>query len=96
MLVNASCKPSLGEPGRANKMLQAENGQKVDKFESIYLFPIVTDIDEKWTLVFEHAINHLSFGYFRLPQLKSYFSCFGIFFRTFFVCFLFSSRAIHF
>ena len=30
-------KPSLGAPGHVIKILQAENGQKVDKFEPIYL-----------------------------------------------------------
>ena len=30
-------KPSLGTPGHVNKMLHAENGQKVDDFEPIYL-----------------------------------------------------------
>ena len=30
-------KPSLGAPGYVTKTLQAENGQKVDKFEPIYL-----------------------------------------------------------
>ena len=26
-----------------------------------------TDIDEKWIVIFEHTINHLSFGYVCLP-----------------------------
>ena len=34
---------------------------------------IVTDIDEKWFVVFYHTINHLSFGYVRLPQFKYFF-----------------------
>ena len=37
MLMNALCKPSLGASGLVNKILQAENGQKVDEFEPIYL-----------------------------------------------------------
>ena len=37
MLINALCKPSLGAPGHVTKILQAENGQKVDEFETIYL-----------------------------------------------------------
>ena len=47
---------------------------------------IISDIDEKWCVVFEHSINHLSLG---LPQLKNYFSCFASFFVLFFVFFLF-------
>ena len=35
--MNALCKPSLGMPGQATKSLQAENGQKVGKFEPINL-----------------------------------------------------------
>ena len=40
---------------------------------------IVTDIDEKSFVVFEHTINHLSFGYVRFSQLEYYFSCFASF-----------------
>ena len=36
---------------------------------------IITHIDEKWFVIFEHTINHLSFGYVRFPQLEYYFSC---------------------
>ena len=36
VLVNALCKPSLGTPGHVTKILETENGQKVDKFEPIY------------------------------------------------------------
>ena len=61
-----------------NKILQAENGQKVDKFEPN--ISVNTDIDEKYFVVFLHTINHLSFGYVRLPQLEYYFSCFVLFF----------------
>ena len=63
-------------------MLQAENGQKVDKFEPMILCN--NDIDGKWFVIFEHTINHLSFGYVRLPQLKCYFSYFASFFLLFF------------
>ena len=31
---------------------------------------VITDIDEKWFVIFEHTINHLSFGYIHLPQLE--------------------------
>ena len=33
---------------------------------------IITDFDEKWFVIFEHIINHLFFGYARLPQLEYY------------------------
>ena len=32
---------------------------------------VVTNIDEKWFVVFEHTMNHLSFGYVHLPQFES-------------------------
>ena len=37
MLLNALRLPSLGAPGDETKSLQAENEQKVGKFEPIYL-----------------------------------------------------------
>ena len=52
---------------------------KVDEFEPIYSISVITDIDQKWFVIFEHTINHLSFGYIRLPQLENYFSCFAFF-----------------
>ena len=58
----------LGAPGYVTKMLQAESGQKVDKFKPINL--VITDIDEKWFVIFEHTISHLSLGHVRLPQLE--------------------------
>ena len=36
VLMNGLCKPSLKATGRVTKILQAENGQKVDDFKSIY------------------------------------------------------------
>ena len=37
VIVNGSCKRSLWEPARVTKMLQAENGQKVDDFQPIFI-----------------------------------------------------------
>ena len=37
VLMNALFKTSLGVPGQVTKMLQAKNGQKLDKFNAIYL-----------------------------------------------------------
>ena len=54
---------------------------------------VITNIDEKWFVIFEHTINHLSFGYIGLPQLEYNFSCFVSFFLPFFS---FSSHAIYF
>ena len=83
--MNTLCKPSLGGPGHVTKILQAQNWQKVDGFEPIYLE--ITDIDKKRFVVFERTINHLSFGYVHLPQLENYFSCFTSFFFLFFFFF---------
>ena len=47
------------------KVSQAKNAQNFDKFELIYLDN--TDIDEKWSVIFEHATNYLSFGFVRVP-----------------------------
>ena len=82
VLMNTLCKPSLGAPSHVNKILQAKNRKKVDKFEPIYLE--ITDIDGEWFVVFEHTINHLSFGYVRFSQLEYYFSGFASFFLLFF------------
>ena len=35
--LNALCKPSLRMPGHVTNILQAENEQKVDEFEPIYV-----------------------------------------------------------
>ena len=74
------------------KILQTENGQKVDEFEPIYLGN--SDIDQKRFAVFEHTINRFSFGYIYLPYLKTIFLVLHLFF-TFFRFFL-SSVAIYF
>ena len=34
---------------------------------------VIADIDENWFLIFEHTINHLLFGYVRLPQREYFF-----------------------
>ena len=46
---------------------------------------VVVDIDEKWFVIFQRTINHLSFDYVRLPQ-SDFFS----------FILLFSYHAIHF
>ena len=57
---------------------------------------VITDIDEKWFVIFEHTINCFSFGYVRLPQLEYYFSSFFFLFSYFFFLFYYSSPAIYF
>ena len=44
---------------------------------------VITDIDDKWFVIFEHTINRLSFGYVRLPQLEYNFSSFFLLFLLF-------------
>ena len=91
--MNALFKPSLGAPGHVIKILHAENGQKVDKFEPIYLGNY--DIDEKCLVIFLRAINHLSFGDVHLPQFEYHFSCFVSFFFLFFCRYLLLNRETH-
>ena len=79
--MNALCKPSLGAPGHVTKVLKVENRQKLSKLNRYIL--VVTSIDEKRFVVFEHTINHLSYGYVCLPQLEYFFSCFAPFFLLF-------------
>ena len=87
-LMNALCKSSLGAHSHVTKLLQAENGKKLTSSYQYYI-SVITDINEKWFVVFEHTINHLSFGYVSLPQLENYFSCFAFFFLTLFFFFVF-------
>ena len=54
---------------------------------------VITNIDEKWFVSFEHTINCFSLGYVRLDllQLEYYCACFV----SFFFLFSFSSAAIY-
>ena len=72
----------LGAPGLVNEMLQTENGQKVDILNRY--ISIITDFDGKEFVIFEHTINHLSFGYVGSPQLEYYFFSFFLGFSFFF------------
>ena len=74
--MNASSKLSLEAPSHVNKIVQAENGQKVDDFEPIYL-------GKYRFVVFEHNINRLYVDNVRLPQLEYYFSSFFLLFFFF-------------
>ena len=83
--MSALCKPSLGTNGYLIKNLQAENGQKVDKFERYT--SVITDTDKKWFVVFERTVNDLFFSYICLPQLECYFFSFFLFpYFFFFFC----------
>ena len=88
--MNALCKPSLETPSHMIKTLQAENGIKLTSLNRY--ISVITDIDKKWFVIFEHTTNHLSFGYVCLHQLENYFSCFSIFFFNYY----FASAAMHF
>ena len=61
VLINALCKPSLGSPSHVTKILPAENGQKLTSLNRY--ISVITDVDEKWFVIFEHTINHFSFDY---------------------------------
>ena len=53
---------------------------------------VITDIDEKWFVIFENSIIQLSFGYDRLPQLEYY--CVVLHLFSYFLNFSFSSHVI--
>ena len=76
--MNGLCTPSLGALCHIAKILL---GKKLNFNQNILE---ITNIDEKWFKIFEPTINHLSFGYVRLPQLEYYFSCLVSFFLLFF------------
>ena len=89
VIINVLYKPSLDAPGHETKTLPAENGQKVNDLEQIYLGKY--RFRWKMIVIFERTINSLSFGYVRLPQLEYYFCSFLSFFLLFFF-FLFLLR----
>ena len=62
-------------------------GEKLTKLNQY--ISVITNIDEKWFVIFEHTFNHLSFGYVRLPQLEYYISMFASSFLLFFLSFVF-------
>ena len=82
ILTNGLCKPSLEIYINIIKFYTPKMGKKLTS--SNRYISIITDIDDKWFVVFEHTINHLSFGYVCLPQLEQYFFCFASFFLLFF------------
>ena len=93
-IINASCKPSLGALGHVTKMLQAENEQKVDNLELIYL----GKHQFLWNMIcgFWTRYQPPFFWLSLFTQLKY---CFVLFlFLFFFFCFFFfffSSHAIY-
>ena len=46
---------------------------------------VITSIDEKWFVIFEHTINHLYLGYVCLSQLEYFFLLFSYFFFFFLI-----------
>ena len=65
-------KPSLGEFGLVTKILRAKNGQKVDEFEPINI-SVITDIDEKWFVVFDTQSTTFLLVMFAYPDLITIF-----------------------
>ena len=49
--------------------------QKIGKKKTIsnQYISVYADIDKKWFVMFEHAINYLSFSYIQLPNLNTFF-----------------------
>ena len=85
VLINALCEPSLGVPGHVIEILRLKMGKKLTSLNQ--LFSVITDIDEKYFMIFEHTINQFSFGYVRLPPLKYFFLVLFLF--SYFFIFLF-------
>ena len=75
----------FGTPGHVTKILRPIMGKNWTNLNRYVL--IITDIDKKWFLIFEHTNNHVCFGYVRLPHLI--FLVFSYFFSV-------SSAAIYF
>ena len=81
-----------GRPVTWPEFYRQQMGKKSTSLK--WYISITTNIDEKWFVVFEHTINHLTFGYVRLPPLENFFfSCFAPFFLLFFL-FLLPSFAL--
>ena len=75
----------FGGPDYVTKILQAKMGQKWAILKRY--ISVITNIDDKWFVIFEHTINHLSLGYVCLPQFEYCFflfsySCPAIYFST--------------
>ena len=79
VLMNALCKPSLGVRDHATKILQAENVQKVNEFEPIYL-----DNYRYWCKMICDFLSTLSTTFllvmFVYPNLKTIFFYFFFYF----------------
>ena len=71
-----------GSRSRDQNFASPKVGKKLKNLNQ-YISAVI-NIDEKRFMIFEHTINHLSFGYVRLSQLEYYFSCFASFFLLFF------------
>ena len=76
----------LGASGHVTKIYKPKMGKKLTSLNRC--ISVITDIDEKWFEVIEYTINHLSFGYVRLPDLNPIFLVLHLFpyFFFFFFC----------
>ena len=96
LLINGLCKPRLGAPSHVTKMLLAENEQKVDEIEPIYLgkkqfwLKMICDFGAHYQLPFFGCVRSLQHEY----CFSSFFLffCFFFFFLVFFFFFRFLLR----
>ena len=92
--MNALCQSSLDPPGHVTTVLRPKMGKKLKRLNRY--ISVITDIEEKWFVIFEHTVNHLSLGNVRLLQLENNFFLFWNFFLTpfffFFPCYLLLNR----
>ena len=76
VIINGSCKPSLGTPGHVTKML--------GKLMSLNQYISVnTDFDEKWFVLFEPLSTAFVLVIFIYPNLNTIFVLFFFFFFLF-------------
>ena len=78
--MNALCKPSLGLPGHVTKTLQPKVGKNLKNFNRC--ISVITDVDKKWFVVFEHLSTTFLLVMFVYLNLKAFY-CFVSFFFFF-------------
>ena len=58
-----------GHPGTWPKFYKPKMGRKQTSLNQY--ISVITDINEKWFVIFQHSIHHLSFSYICSPQLEN-------------------------
>ena len=81
VIINGSCKPSLGTPGHVTKMLGLKMGRKLMSLNRY--ISVNTDFDEKWFVVFEPLSTAFLLVMFIYPNLNTIFVLFFLFFFLF-------------